>query len=168
MSPEQARGEIVDYRSDQFSFGLIIYELASGKPPFERASTVETLASIVRDEPPPIDAKLPAPLLWIIERCLAKDPPQRYESTRDLCSQLQAVRDHLSDAYVSAALPVPTIAAVKRPRVLTVAAVLPWALFAAAIAMVIVILLGRDAGQNLTTDTYTPFAMRPEGQYGPV
>ena len=168
MSPEQARAEAVDYRSDQFSFGLIVYELASGKPPFERASTIETLAAIVRDEPPPIDAKLPAPLLWIVERCLAKDPPQRYDSTRDLCSELRAVRDHLSDAYVSAALPAPPIAASKRSGILAVAAILPWILFAAAIAIVIAILLGRDAGQNLTSDSYTPFAMRPQGQYSPV
>jgi serine/threonine protein kinase/Tol biopolymer transport system component len=164
MSPEQARGEAVDYRSDQFSFGLIVYELTSGKPPFERASTIETLAAIVRDEPPPIDAKLPAPLLWIVDRCLAKDPPQRYDSTRDLYSELRAVRDHLSDAYVSAALPPPAAGTIKRSRMLAVAAILPWILLATAI----VILFSRDAGQNLTNDRYTPFSMRPEGQYAPV
>ena len=164
MSPEQARGEAVDYRSDQFSFGLIVYELASGKPPFERASTIETLAAIVREEPPPIEAKLPAPLLWIVERCLAKDPPQRYDSTRDLCSELRAVRDHLSEAYVSAALPATAVNAAKRSHIMAVAAILPWILLVAAL----VILLSRDAGQNLTNHRYTPFAVRPEGQYSPV
>jgi serine/threonine protein kinase len=62
MSPEQACGAGVDYRSDQFSFGLILYELATGKQAFNKGSTVETLSAIVREEPAPIDTKIPAPL----------------------------------------------------------------------------------------------------------
>ena len=84
MSPEQARGQELDHRSDQFSFGLILHEMATGKQAFARGSSVETMAAIVLEEPPAIQAKLPAPLRWIIDRCLAKEPEQRYESTRDL------------------------------------------------------------------------------------
>jgi len=58
MSPEQALGKPVDYRTDQFSLGLILYELASGKQPFGRPSSVETMAAIVREDPAPIDQKL--------------------------------------------------------------------------------------------------------------
>ena len=97
-----------------------------------------------------------------------KSPSAAYESTRDMqptASRPRPVVGCVCVGYPARTRPSPRL---KRPRVLTVAAVLPSALFAAAIAMVIVILLGRDAGQNLTTDTYTPFAMRPEGQYGPV
>ena len=101
MSPEQATGKPVDYRSDQFSFGLILYELAAGKQAFSRASSVETMAAIVREDPPPIEERIPAPLRWIIDRCLAKEPEQRYESTRDLYRDLRSLRDHFSEAFSS-------------------------------------------------------------------
>src|ERR1035441_2455226 len=70
MSPEQARGENVDARSDQFSFGLIVYELAAGKRAFVRPSAAETMAAIIRDEAEPLPATVPAPLRWVAERCL--------------------------------------------------------------------------------------------------
>src|SRR5262245_41757944 len=76
MSPEQAVGEKIDYRSDQFSLGSILYEMATGKRAFQRASAPQTLAAIIQDEPEPIaelNPKVPAPLRWIIERCLAKE-----------------------------------------------------------------------------------------------
>ena len=101
MSPEQALGKEVDYRSDQFSFGLILHEMASGKQAFARNSSVETMAAIVRDEPSAIEEKIPAPLKWIIDRCLHKEPEQRYESTRDLYRDLRNLRDHFSEAYSS-------------------------------------------------------------------
>jgi len=65
MSPEQARGREADYRSDQFSFGLVVYEMLSGRQPFVRDSAVETMAAIVRDEPEPLEGRIPAPLRWI-------------------------------------------------------------------------------------------------------
>ena len=92
MSPEQALGHDTDFRSDQFSFGLILYELAAGKQAFAKGSSVEVMAAIVREEPPPLEEKLPAPLRWIIDRCLAKDPEQRYESTRDLFREIKPAR----------------------------------------------------------------------------
>jgi eukaryotic-like serine/threonine-protein kinase len=102
MSPEQARGQEADYRSDQFSFGLIVYEMLAGKPAFARDSAVETMAAIVRDEPEPlIRGRIPAPLKWLVERCLEKDPTQRYDSSRDLYQQLRTLRDHFSEAFTS-------------------------------------------------------------------
>ncbi|HEV8657457.1 MAG TPA: protein kinase [Thermoanaerobaculia bacterium] len=96
MSPEQARGKDLDFRSDQFSFGLIVYEMLSGRHPFLRASTMETLAAIDRDDPPPlseVSAEVPEELIWIIERCLQKDPEQRYGSTDDLAIDLMRLRN---------------------------------------------------------------------------
>ena len=85
MSPEQARGEAeLDPRSDQFSFGLVLYEIASGKRAFERPTSAETMAAILRDDPEPPPATLPQPLRWTMERCLSKDRERRYHSTRDL------------------------------------------------------------------------------------
>ena len=105
MSPEQATGRELDYRSDQFSFGLSLYELATGKRPFDRPSSAETMAAIIRDEPEPLPRDVPRPLTWIIERCLAKDLALRYDSTRDLYRELSTVRQHLSE--ITHASPVP-------------------------------------------------------------
>jgi len=101
MSPEQARGQELDARSDQFSLGLLLYELASGKRAFERPSAAETMAAIIREEAEPLPATVPAPLRWTIERCLAKDANSRYESTRDLYHELRTLCDHLSQAVQS-------------------------------------------------------------------
>jgi predicted ATPase/serine/threonine protein kinase len=100
MSPEQATGEELDFRSDQFSFGSVLYEMATGTPAFRKKTHAETMAAILRDEPERLGAKTlqaPAPFIWIVERCLAKDPKQRYASTRDLARDLAAVRDRLAD-----------------------------------------------------------------------
>ena len=104
MSPEQASGRKVDFRSDQFSLGTILYEMAAGKRAFRRETSAETLVAIIRDEPEPLlqsSAKLPPPLRWIVERCLSKDPEQRYASTRDLARDLSTLREHLPEATSS-------------------------------------------------------------------
>src|SRR5208283_5430460 len=100
MSPEQAKGGDVDFRSDQFSFGAVLYEMVTGVPAFQKKNHAETTAAILRDEPERLGARMlqaPAPFIWIVERCLAKDPKQRYASTRDLACDLAAVRDRLAD-----------------------------------------------------------------------
>ena len=100
MSPEQATGKSVDYRSDQFSLGSILYEMATGRRAFQRASAPQTLAAIIQDEPAPIatlNPKVPAPVRWIVERCLAKEARSRYASTEDLARELATVREHLSE-----------------------------------------------------------------------
>ncbi|HEY3171438.1 MAG TPA: protein kinase [Thermoanaerobaculia bacterium] len=101
MSPEQASGRPLDFRSDQFSFGAVLYELATGARAFRRETPVQTLAAILEDDPEPIaslNSRLPAPLCWIIERCLSKDPDERYASTRDIARDLVALRERLLEA----------------------------------------------------------------------
>lgn len=123
MSPEQATGRVVDYRSDQFSFGLVLHEMATGKQTFARSSRVETMAAIVRDEPPAIVEKIPAPLRWIIDRCLQKEREQRYESTRDLFQDLKNLREHLSESFTSGSFtPVTTQSKTRQWRVIAVSA----------------------------------------------
>ena len=104
MSPEQASGREVDYRSDQFSLGSILYELATGNRAFQRNTGAETLTAIIREEPVPVgqaNPRVPAPVRWIVERCLAKEPEERFASTKDLARDLRSLRDHLSETSVA-------------------------------------------------------------------
>ncbi len=128
MSPEQASGAKVDFRSDQFSFGSMLYEMVTGVPAFQKNTPAETAAAILRDEPErtaPRMLQAPAPFVWIVERCLAKDPKQRYASTHDLARDLAAVRDRLADAPVHRSetrpsnLPVPRTAFLGREQEVT-------------------------------------------------
>jgi len=101
MSPEQANGETVDFRSDQFSFGSMLYEMSTGKRAFQKKTAIDTLGAILNEEPESIAAlnpKVPTALRWIVERCLAKESRNRYASTEDLARDLATVRDRLSEA----------------------------------------------------------------------
>jgi serine/threonine-protein kinase len=126
MSPEQALGKPVDFRSDVFAFGSVLYELATGKQAFARASAPETMTAIIREEPEPIGSRAPetpVPLRWIVERCLAKDPEERYASTRDLARDLARLRDGTPEAAgLSPQAGVPAAAGTGLPSV----AVLPF------------------------------------------
>jgi len=95
MSPEQARGEKVDHRADQFSFGLILYELLTGRRAFDGETFAETLVAILRAEPTPISTlapNTPAALRQLVERCLAKRAEGRYLDTKILARELRALR----------------------------------------------------------------------------
>jgi predicted ATPase/predicted Ser/Thr protein kinase len=119
MSPEQASGSRLDFRSDQFSFGLVLYEMVSGKRAFKRNTVAETMVAILREEVEPIAAQnteAPAPLCWAIERCLEKEPDKRYVSTRDLAHELAAIRDRFSEKQVKQTEARPTNIPVQRTR----------------------------------------------------
>ena len=117
MSPEQASGGRLDFRSDQFSFGLVLYEMVTGKRAFRRSTAAETLVAILREQAEPIGVQnpdAPAPLCWAIERCLAKEPDKRYVSTRDLARELAAIRDRFSEKPVKPVETRPTNLPVQR------------------------------------------------------
>jgi hypothetical protein len=100
MSPEQASGQPVDFRSDQFSLGSVLYELVTGKRAFQKKSGAETLAAIIAEEPAPIAVlkpEVPARLRWLLERCLVKDPEGRYAATKDLLRDLESLQSQLAD-----------------------------------------------------------------------
>ena len=117
MSPEQARGRPVDYRSDQFTLGAILYEMATGHQAFRRETPAQTIAAIIDDTPEPLlvlSPALPPPARWVIERCLAKDPGERYASTLDLARELRGLREHLGEVPSNASSP--AAAAISRRR----------------------------------------------------
>ncbi len=99
MSPEQASGCEVDFRSDQFSMGVILYEVVSGRRPFAERTAAETMASIIRNEPVPLSqaaTSVPPEIERIVTRLLSKEPRDRYGSTLDLARDLREVRQLLT------------------------------------------------------------------------
>ncbi len=146
MSPEQASGHPADFRSDQFSLGSILYEMTAGRKAFARETTVDTLSAILHEDPAPIasiNPQAPAPLRWIVERCLAKDPDERYASTRDLARELETVRDHLSEASVSG-----EAVAALRPRRSRFVVLVPLLVAIVAAALFGAFLLGKRTGKT--------------------
>jgi serine/threonine protein kinase len=89
MSPEQARGETVDGRSDIFSLGCLLYEMLSGRRPFARNSAAGTLAAVLHDNPLPM-ADVDAKVARLVERCLRKDAAERFQSAAELKSAIEA------------------------------------------------------------------------------
>jgi len=92
MSPEQVRGEPADHRSDIFSFGVVVYEMLTGRQVFERETATESMTAILREDPPEIAASGsgPSPVLQrIVQHCLEKKPGERFQSARDVAFNLQ-------------------------------------------------------------------------------
>ncbi len=101
LSPEQARGMPADQRSDIFAFGLVLYELVTGRRAFDRGTPTETMAAVLRDEPPPLEEcgrKIPTEIGDVIRHCLEKEPAQRFRTTRDLVFALRLAERALARA----------------------------------------------------------------------
>ena len=154
MSPEQARGEPADFRSDQFALGVMLYELTTATHPFKRETAVQTLSAIIAEEPPDpaqITPTLPVVVRWLIRRLLAKNPRQRYAHTADLAADLRTIRENLSEATSVSGVAAP----IKLSR--------PWWQIAAAAGMLVAAaawlfswtLPPADAGARF--DKFTPF-----------
>ncbi len=95
MSPEQARGRDVDGRTDIFSFGVLLYEMIVGHSPFAGENALDMIGAILKDEPKPLTADVPAEIQKIIGKCLRKDRDERYQSIRDVGHDLKEVKQEL-------------------------------------------------------------------------
>ena len=126
MSPEQLEGKEIDARSDIFSFGAMLYEMATGVRPFQGDTSVSLISSIVKDTPQSVDqlkGELPHHLARIVNRCLEKNPKRRYQSAIDVYNELDALRKEVdsgivrpSSAEVSATDVSAAVATPPRPR----------------------------------------------------
>jgi serine/threonine protein kinase len=95
MSPEQARGQKLDARTDLFSLGVVLYEMVAGRSPFERATVADVIASILEREPPPLAelaSAAPEPLEAIIRKALSKDREKRYQTASELLTDLKSLK----------------------------------------------------------------------------
>jgi len=145
MSPEQAAGKIVDFRSDQFSLGVILYEMVTGKRPFDRQTGAETLTAIIREDAIPIEAvddELRLELQQVITRCLAKQATDRYASTRDLAHDLRQLRNRLTLGSNSGRTP--RSSRIEAPRLNVIATV------AATLLIAIVVIVAFNNRQRAT------------------
>jgi Tol biopolymer transport system component len=113
MSPEQAEGKAVDSRSDIFSYGSLLYEMATGRRAFQRESKMSTLAAILREEPKPPGDAIPRDLEKIIARCLRKDVARRFQHIDDVKIALEDLKEESE----SGQLPMPGVPEMRRRRV---------------------------------------------------
>ena len=104
MSPEQLSGQTVDYRADVFSLGIVVYEMATGRRPFEGKSFAELISSILRDNPPAatdLRPELPGDLARVIRRCLEKDPRNRFQTARDVSNEFRDLGQMISSVVAT-------------------------------------------------------------------
>jgi eukaryotic-like serine/threonine-protein kinase len=124
MSPEQVRGLPADARSDIFSFGVVLYEMLSGKRAFHRETAAETMTAVLKEEPEDLAALVPTlspGLDRIVRHCLEKSPEQRFESARDIAFNLEALSDRSASSGATA---LPAMKRAVRPRMALAAAAL--------------------------------------------
>jgi Tol biopolymer transport system component/tRNA A-37 threonylcarbamoyl transferase component Bud32 len=110
MSPEQAEGKEIDARSDIFSFGVMLYEMLTGRRPFAGDTKLQTLAAIVNQEPRParqLVEGLPSELDRVLARCLRKDPARRFQTMADLKVALEELKEESDSGRLTAGVPVP-------------------------------------------------------------
>jgi Tol biopolymer transport system component len=168
MSPEQGMGQPLDFRTDQFSFGLVLYRMLTGQAAFERTSPMSTLAAIIEQDHKPVgelNPAIPVPLRWCVDRCLSKEREHRYASTRDLHRELATIRQNLSQmsgsqpAIAPAAAPHPKRRAYLVPAVVGLAALLCGAAIANVIASPYKVDLASYVLQPLATEA--PYQAMP-------
>jgi TolB-like protein len=144
MAPEQLQGAPVDRRADIFSLGVLLYEMATGRRPFQGETSAEVISSILRDTPDSVvelRADLPHHLARVIRRCLEKDADRRYQSARDVRNELQDLASELeAERIVRSAVATPAEAPPRKGRRTVLAAV------GVVFAVVAAVLIGRGSG----------------------
>ena len=118
MSPEQAEGKRVDARSDVFSLGIVLYEMATGERPFQGDTPISTLSAILKDTPDSVtdlNTRLPRHLDRILRRCLHKDADRRYQTAKELRNELEELKEEIDSGSKETSVPTPKQERAKRP-----------------------------------------------------
>src|SRR5262245_21573823 len=126
MSPEQVRGQPVDYRSDIFSFGAILYEMLSGRRAFQGQSTADTMSAILKEDPPDLSEtnhNVSPALERLVNRCLEKNPESRFHSASDLAFALEALSGAITSSGKTITTAMPIFRPLTRERVFWVAGI---------------------------------------------
>ena len=154
MSPEQARGETVDHRSDLFSFGVMLYEMACGERPFQGKSELDSLSATINTEPRPlseIGQDIPAEMDRVVRKAMEKEPERRYQDAVDLATDLKNLKRGLDTGRTSIPSgPVATLALLRR-QTWTIAAGV--CLVAILIAGATYLFYGRSADDTVVSQT---------------
>jgi len=177
MAPEQLEGREADARTDIFSFGAVLYEMATGRKAFVGSSQASLISAIMKEEPPPIatlQPMTPPALDRIVRTCLAKDPEERWQSAHDIKSELAWIAQAGSQAGIAA----PVVASRRRKDRVAwgVAGLLAGVLLAAAAAWLVArrnvavaapatrVAIAIPAGDAFVTDNYLTLAISPDGR----
>jgi len=168
MSPEQAEGKELDRRSDIFSLGVVLYEAATGKRPFQGDTPISTMSAILRDNPPSVTSLKPLPrhLGRVIHRCLEKNPDKRFQTARDVANELEGLKREVESGEVESVSSVSGIgmapAVPPRPRRRA------WIAVTAAVAAVAAVAVFVTVSRRVPTTPVSPAALRVRPLTGAV